>query len=43
MHQSIIGRKLHSRKSDNQQTEANLGCKILNKMVEIGMPDSIPA
>jgi len=35
---TIIGRKLASRVSKNQQTEANLGCLILNKMHLCGMP-----
>jgi len=42
-YKTIIGRKLHSRNFDNQQTEAKIGCNILNKMVRIGMPVSVPA
>jgi len=42
-YKTIIGRKLHSRDFDNQQTEAKLGCNILNKMFKIGMPISVPA
>lgn len=42
-YKTIIGRKLHSRDFDNQRTEAELGCNILNKMFKIGMPISVPA
>ena len=42
-YKTIIGRKLHSRDFGNQRTEAELGCNILNKMFEIGMPISVPA
>lgn len=36
----IIGRVLRSRKLANQQTEARLGCQILNRMRQLGMPAS---
>lgn len=37
---TIIGRVLRSRKLANQQTEARLGCQILNRMLSLGMPES---
>lgn len=36
----VIGRVLRSRKMVNQQTEARLGCQILNRMLGLGMPES---
>jgi DDE family transposase len=39
-YKTIIGNKLKSRKDENQQTEARLGCSILNKMASLGMPIS---
>lgn len=38
-----IGRTLRARKLKNQQTEARLGSKILNRMASLGMPQSVPA
>lgn len=38
-----IGRVLRSRELENQQTETRLGCKILNRMAALGMPQSVPA
>lgn len=38
-----IGRFLRSRALRNQQTEARLGAKILNRMAALGMPQSVPA
>ncbi len=40
---SGIGRSLRSRELPNQQTEARLGCKLLNRMAALGMPQSVPA
>ncbi len=34
----IIGRHMRSRIITNQKTEAAIGCNILNRMAEIGMP-----
>ena len=34
----IIGPKLRSRNFDAQKKEANLGCRILNKMIRLGTP-----
>jgi hypothetical protein len=39
-YKTIIGDKLKSRKDENQQTEAKMGCWILSKMAGIGMPIS---
>lgn len=39
-YKTIIGRSLRSRKSENQQTEAEIGCSIINKMTKLGMPES---
>lgn len=36
----LIGRVLRSRKLSNQQTEARLGCQILNTMLTLGRPAS---
>lgn len=37
-----IGRVLRARTLQNQQTEARLGSKILNRMARLGMPQSVP-
>ncbi len=42
-YKTIVGRKLHSRDFENQKSETEIGCSILNKMVQIGMPVSVPA
>ena len=39
-YKTILGDKLRSRKFDNEKTEAIIGCVILNKMTELGMPIS---
>ena len=39
----LIGRFLRSRTLANQQTEARLGAKTLNRMAALGMPQSAPA
>lgn len=36
----IIGRVLRSRALSCQRTEARLGCQILNRMTQLGMPES---
>jgi len=40
-YKTIIGRKLHARILPNQRTEAKLGCDILNRMTDLGMPISL--
>lgn len=37
---SILGGVLRSRKFENQQTEARLMAKVLNRMTQLGMPKS---
>jgi hypothetical protein len=39
-YKTIIGRHMHSRELGNQKTEAALGCKILNRMADIGLPQA---
>jgi len=39
----IIGRRLRSRDWTRQQTEARLGCQILNRMAALRMPMSVAA
>lgn len=39
-YKTIIGDRLKSRKFDNQKTEVKIGCAILNRMAQIGMPVS---
>ena len=39
-YKTILGDKLKSKLFENQEVEAKIGCKILNKMTEIGMPIS---
>ena len=34
--------KLRSRRMDNQQAEVYVKCSILNKMIEMGIPHTIP-
>ena len=40
-YKTIIGRRLHARTLPNQQTEAKIGCNVLNRMASLGMPISI--
>jgi hypothetical protein len=37
-YKTIIGRHMRSRDHDAQKTEAALGCKILNRMSQLGLP-----
>jgi hypothetical protein len=37
----IFGDKTSSRVEENQKTEVNIKCKILNKFTSIGMPKSV--
>lgn len=39
-YKTIIGSKLRSKKFANQATETSIGCLILNKTTELGMPES---
>jgi hypothetical protein len=40
-YKTIIGRCLRARTLPNQQTEAKIGCNVLNRMTDLGMPVSI--
>ena len=37
----IVGRRLHARTLPNQQTEAKIGCNVLNRMTTLGMPATV--
>ncbi len=39
-YKTILGEKLHSKILESQEVESKIGCKIINKMTEIGMPKS---
>ncbi len=40
-YKTIIGRRLHARTLPNQRTEAKIGCNVLNRSINLGMPISI--
>lgn len=40
-YKAVIGRRLRARALRNQQTEAKLGCNVLNRMTMLGMPVSV--
>ncbi len=37
-----FGHRPRSRHEDTQRAEALIGCRILNRMTELGMPQSYP-
>jgi len=39
----IVGGQMRARSWDGQKTEAWVGCRILNTMTALGMPDSYKA
>ena len=39
-YKTVIGRRLHARSLSNQRTEAKVGCNVLNRMTDLGMPVS---
>jgi hypothetical protein len=39
-YKKILGNKMRSRKLARQKNEAMLGCGVLNKMTQLGMPIS---
>jgi hypothetical protein len=41
-YKELFGGRLRSLQRDNQETEARLGCKILNRMLQLGAPRSEP-
>lgn len=40
-YKSILGRRLHARSLPNQWVEAKIGCNVLNRMTQLGMPTSL--
>ncbi len=40
-YKTIVGRSLYARTLPSQQTEAKIGCKVLNWMTNLGMPVSV--
>jgi len=40
-YKTIFGRRLHARTLPNQKTEARIGCAVLNRMTNLGMPISV--
>ena len=41
-YKQLIGRQLRARCQENQETEARLGCAVLNRMMRIAKPVSYP-
>jgi transposase len=39
-YKTVIGRRLHARSLSNQRAEAKVGCSVLNRMTDLGMPVS---
>ena len=40
-YKTVVGRRLHARTLPNQQTEAKIGCNVLNQMSMLGMPATV--
>ena len=40
-YKTVVGRRLHARTLPNQQTEAKIGCNVLNRMTTLGMPATV--
>jgi hypothetical protein len=40
-YKTIIGWRLHARTLPNQLTEAKIGCNVLNRVTDLGMPVSV--
>jgi transposase len=40
-YKAVVGRRLHARTLTNQQTEAKIGCNVLNRMTTLGMPVTV--
>ncbi len=38
---AIIGRRLHARTLRKQQTEAKIGCNVVNRVTSLGVPVSV--
>ena len=41
-YQTIFGGRLRTKKEEAQKREAALGCAVLNRMLELGRPQSYP-
>ena len=42
-YKTVVGRRLRARTLPNQQTEAKIGCNVLNRMTALGMPATVLA
>src|SRR5271154_3242044 len=40
-YKTVVGRRLRARTLPNQQTEAKIGCIVLNRMTTLGMPATV--
>jgi hypothetical protein len=40
-YKTIVGRRLHAPSLPNQQTEAKIGCSVINRMTGLGMPATL--
>jgi transposase len=40
-YKTVVGRRLRARTLPNQQTEAKIGCNVLNRMTALGMPATV--
>jgi hypothetical protein len=40
-YKTVVGRRLHARTLPNQQTEAKIGCNVLNRMTTLGIPATV--
>jgi hypothetical protein len=38
----IFGNRLHAKRDESQKREASLACQLLNRMMELGQPQSYP-
>jgi hypothetical protein len=40
-YKTVVGRRLHARTLPNEQTEAKIGCNVLNRMTTLGMAATV--
>ena len=40
-YKTVVGRRLRAPTLPNQQTEAKIGCNVLNQMTTLGMPATV--
>ena len=40
-YKAIVGAAMRARRLRSQRVEARIGCKILNRMTALGMPDGV--